>query len=246
MRSDSDDKRLGQQVGGRLRAGSREQYEEVHRFVVESLKTGDEISGDMLMEIIWSLLPKPAQKKIGQRPRAVDDASCPEQRPSATCARYTASRLQDLLLEELGMSEAIVRDGHAVIPRFRICTPDGHFVILMQLPDDVADRRRRIRLLGNFMAWKLATGFAISGHLHAADSISSCAVARDVRQGMMRRIERRPAISFGETTALTESDIEQGLIALLPRRETAMTSRVIAELERVFGRHGEMPAMRVS
>jgi hypothetical protein len=46
--------------------------------------------------------------------------------------------------------------------------------------------------------------------------------------------------------ALGEGEVEAVLTALLPRRETAMTSDGIAELERVFGDDGEMPAMRLS
>jgi hypothetical protein len=149
------------------------------------------------------------------------------------------------LLEELGVSEAIVRDGHEVLPRFRIFTPSGHFIILMQLPDETAERQRRLRLVGLFMAWKMATAFIISGELHDPNSISSFAVARNERLGFMRRIDRGPPLSFAALTALAETDIEPGLTALLPRKETTMTVELIAELERVFGKNGEMPALRV-
>ena len=37
------------------------------------------------------------------------------------------------------MSEVIVRDGHQVMPRFRIFTPGGHLVILMPLSDDAGE-----------------------------------------------------------------------------------------------------------
>jgi hypothetical protein len=150
------------------------------------------------------------------------------------------------LLEELGVSEAIARDGHEVMPRFRIFTPSGHFVILMQMSDDASDRQRRIRLVGLFMAWKMATGFVLSGELRDPDAISSFAVLRDERMGVMRRIERGPPISFGETTSLDESHIDDGLIVLLPRGATTLTAELIAELERAFGKDGETPALRVS
>jgi hypothetical protein len=154
--------------------------------------------------------------------------------------------LKKVLLEEMGVSEAIVRDGHEVIPRFRIFTADGEFVVLMPLSGNAADRHRRIRLVGHFMAWKMATGFVISGELHAPDAISSFFIGRHEREGLFRLIERGPAISFSEIRALGEGEVEAALISLLPQRETALTSDDIAELERVFGDGGDMPAMRLS
>jgi hypothetical protein len=153
--------------------------------------------------------------------------------------------LRKVLLEELGVSEAIVRDGHEVIPRFRIFTADGDFVILLPLSEDTADRHRRIQLVGHFMAWKMATSFVISGELHAPDAISSFFVGRGERAGLFRLIERGPPISFGEISPLGEGKVEAVLIALLPQREAAISSEEIAELERVFGDDGEMPAMRL-
>jgi hypothetical protein len=144
--------------------------------------------------------------------------------------------LKKVLLEEMGVSEAIVRDGHEVIPRFRIFTADGDFVVLLPLSDDATERHRRIRLVGRFMAWKMATGFVISGELHAPDAISSFFVGRH---------ERGPPLSFRAIRPLGEGEVEAVLIALLPQRETALTLDAIAELERVFGDEGEMPALRV-
>ena len=150
-----------------------------------------------------------------------------------------------MLLEEMGVSEAIVRDGHEVIPRFRIFTADGDFVVLLPLSDDATERHRRIRLVGRFMAWKMATGFVISGELHAPDAISSFFVGRHEREGLFRLIERGPPLSFRAIRPLGEGEVEAVLIALLPQRETALTLDAIAELERVFGDEGEMPALRV-
>ena len=144
------------------------------------------------------------------------------------------------------MSEAIVRDGHEVIPRFRIFTPSGHFVILMQLSDHASERQRRIRLISLFMAWKMATAFVLSGELRDPDAIYTFAVSRDERMGLLRRIERGPPISFGDPASLDESHIEDGPIVLLPRGATTLTAELAAELERVFGKDGEMPALQVS
>jgi hypothetical protein len=153
--------------------------------------------------------------------------------------------LKNALLEELGVSEAIVRDGHEVIPRFRIVAPREQFVILLRLPEDTAERPHCIHLVGLFMAWKMATAFIISCELRDPHSISSFAVARDERNGIMRRIDRGPPLSFAPIAALAEGGIERELTALLPRKQTTMTREMVAELEFVFGKDGEMPAMRV-
>lgn len=152
--------------------------------------------------------------------------------------------LKNALLEELGVSEAIVRDGHVVIPRFRIVAPREQFVILLRLPVDTAEHQERIHLLRLFIAWKMATAFILSGELHDPHSISSLAVACDACHGIIRRINRGPPLFFAPITALAEADIERGLIAMLPRKQTTLTWEMIAELERVFGEDGEMPAMR--
>jgi hypothetical protein len=153
--------------------------------------------------------------------------------------------LKNALLEELGVSEAIVRDGHEVIPRYRIVAPREQFVILLRLPEDTADRPPRLDLVGLFMAWKMATAFIISCELREPHAISSLAVARDERYGIVRRIDRGPPLAFAPIAALPEGGIEWDLTALLPGKQTTMTRKTVAELEFVFGKDGKMPAMRV-
>jgi len=153
--------------------------------------------------------------------------------------------LKNALLEELGVSEAIVRDGYEVIPRFRIVAPREQFVILLRPPEGTAERPHCIHLVGRFMAWKMATAFIISCELRDPHSISSFAVTRDERNGITRHIDRGPPLSFAPLAALAEGRIERELTALLPRKQTTMTREMVAELEFVFGNDGKMPAMRV-
>lgn len=65
MRADNSDDSVGEQVADLLRAGSREQYDEVQKFVVEAMRTSDRFYGDLIMDSIWQLLAKTAQNKIG-------------------------------------------------------------------------------------------------------------------------------------------------------------------------------------
>ena len=53
-----------------LRSGSRECYDKVQDLVLRAMRTQDWIYGDMVMRIIWALLPDDAQEKIGD-PRVV-------------------------------------------------------------------------------------------------------------------------------------------------------------------------------
>ena len=48
--------------------------------------------------------------------------------------------LRAAVLEELTISERIVRAGHEVVPRYRIIAPDGEHSIMVQLPDDIESR----------------------------------------------------------------------------------------------------------
>ena len=41
-----------------------------------------------------------------------------------------------MILEELAFSQRIVREGHQVVPRFRVVAPDGEHAIKVQLLDD--------------------------------------------------------------------------------------------------------------
>jgi hypothetical protein len=72
----ADTENYGEQVAALLRGGSRAQYDEVQQFVLNALRRGERIDGEMIMEIIWSLLPKTAQKKIsaGKKPAISDGA----------------------------------------------------------------------------------------------------------------------------------------------------------------------------
>ena len=71
--------------------------------------------------------------------------------------------LRDLMLADLESGLAIVRDGHELIPAWRILTPDGDFLILTRFDPDHPDQRERmLALVPRFMAWKLAIAFVLT------------------------------------------------------------------------------------
>jgi hypothetical protein len=79
MHSERD---FGAAIAARLNAGSRDDYELVQHLVVRAQKTQNWVYGDMLMQIVWSLLPTDAQDEIAaRRPSLVGEgALAPEAR----------------------------------------------------------------------------------------------------------------------------------------------------------------------
>ena len=166
--------------------------------------------------------------------------------------------MRTLLLEELARSEKIVRDGVEVVPRFRIVTPEGEFVVMIQMKDDLADRQERLDLMAAFMAWKYASGFIFSvetwlgpsGALQDAgkrqgEAILSFGVSRDERCGAMRTLQRNP-LRFSAPTWLGPEHIEPGLLAMLPARETTIDPPTLKLLRKAFGPSGWLDAVKLS
>lgn len=67
MPRDMSEDEIGKHIAGLLRKGNREQYDELQKLVVGALQTGERYYGDMIMSVVWELLPKRAQKKIAVR-----------------------------------------------------------------------------------------------------------------------------------------------------------------------------------
>ena len=61
------DAEFGETVASRLKEGSREDYEKVQLFLRHAVERQEWLYGDMIMRIIWALLPAEAQKKISKR-----------------------------------------------------------------------------------------------------------------------------------------------------------------------------------
>jgi hypothetical protein len=70
--------------------------------------------------------------------------------------------MRALLLEELALSDKIVRGGTEVVPRFRTLGHEAEFTIFMPLPNDLDRRMQGLGYIRQFMAWKGATGVIMS------------------------------------------------------------------------------------
>ncbi len=154
------------------------------------------------------------------------------------------SDIEAVLAEEMRLSERIVRDGLEMVPRFRVITPEGDFVILLPLPDEPIERERRMRLVSAFMALKLARAFVLSSELRTFDALCSFWVSKDKNIGLLHRITNRSPASFGTDEWLNDADAGDDVLSLLPGRETELSEAMIGELERMFGEGGEFAAIR--
>ena len=96
---------------------------------------------------------------------------------------------------------AIVRDGHEVVPAWRVLAPDGDFLILTRFdPDRPEQRERAFALVPRFMAWKLATGYVLTAETwlgpertrSGEEAVLTIGVTRHERMAVIRRIRPSP------------------------------------------------------
>jgi len=61
----------------------------------------------------------------------------------------------------------------------------------------------------------------------------------------MQRIHRHPALSLGGLECVKPRDIDPAYWSLLPAREEIVSAEEAQELDRIFGKHGELPAQKL-
>jgi len=141
--------------------------------------------------------------------------------------------LRALILEELAFSQRIIRDGHEVVPRFRVIAPDGQHTIMVQMPDDLAARMERLQVVRAFMVWKAATAFIHSSEIITPDAITAFAITRTDVTGGLQRIKRKP-LSFGEIEWFGRESIDEAWLQLLPPRMLTLGQRDLEFIDRAF------------
>lgn len=149
--------------------------------------------------------------------------------------------MRDRVRYELAQSIEIIRDGHELVPRFRIEGP-SRWLIFVQLPDDEKERTWRMNLISSFMAVKMANSFVMSTELVVPDAVCSVAVSRDGVCGALREIARTP-LSFGEEQWLDRAQIGAEIPALLPAPVSSIDAKTIAEIEEMVRRSEALSAV---
>jgi hypothetical protein len=163
--------------------------------------------------------------------------------------------LRELMLEELARGLRFIRDGHELVPVWRIVTPEGEFTILTRFdPDKPEQRERMLALIPRFMAWKLATSFVLTSETwlgpertHSGEeAVATIGVSHRERLGVIRRIRRTPGLVFMPLEWLRPELLDESYFRLLPAGTGELTAEEVAMLAEVFGEHGEMPARRLN
>jgi len=62
------DEEIGEIVAARLKEGSRVEYEKLQNFVRMAVERQEWLYADMIMRIVWALLPVEAREKISKGP----------------------------------------------------------------------------------------------------------------------------------------------------------------------------------
>lgn len=133
--------------------------------------------------------------------------------------------------KELAFSCGVIGDGHEVVPRFFITTPDGDYTIFCPLPDAYEVRIARLGLVSRFMAYRMATRFVFSGELLEPDAVSAIGVSRRLAIAGVRLIERSP-LTFSPTQWIEDVDeIGDEIPSLFPREVEELSAVQIVELE---------------
>lgn len=152
-------------------------------------------------------------------------------------------RVKNKMLEELRLSVGIILSGEEVVPRFRVTTPEGDWTVFVPLPDDMAERQRRMQLLYGFMAWKGATGFIMASELMEPDCVVVGGVTREEVLMVSRPILRKP-LTVGPIEWVGPEMMGDEVVALLPRGKVLLDPETQAALARSFGPGGELEVRR--
>ena len=138
--------------------------------------------------------------------------------------------MRDLIDKELAFSCGVIRDGHEVVPRFLINTPDGGYTIFCPLPDSIEVRFAHMNLVSRFMVYRMATSFVMSSELEEPDAVSSVFVRGGEAEAGVRLIERDP-LKFSSTMWLDAEQIGDEVPSLLPSKFEELSAAEIHDID---------------
>ena len=159
--------------------------------------------------------------------------------------------LATIMLEQLGVARSIIEDGQEVVPAWRITTPEGTFLIFTRFDTAKPEQREHaIGLISRFMVWKMATSFVLTAETwigaDGEDALFIIGVSRHERLAALQRIKRGDPVGFSEPMWLAKHHVDDRYFEMLPRGETEISAEEAAELVRIFGKNGELPAERLN
>jgi hypothetical protein len=154
--------------------------------------------------------------------------------------------LQDLVRADLERAQRLVRKVHPdpIDPQFRIASPEGDWWIGITLTENAKERRRRLALVSDFMAWKLSSGFILASELHEPDAVLSFGLQHNDYYALISVIGRKP-LSFSPPKLLKCENMDPVMLNLLPRGSRTITKARVKELVQWFGPEGKFPAVHI-
>ena len=162
--------------------------------------------------------------------------------------------LATIMLDQIAIARRVVEGGHEVLPRWRITSADGNFLIVTQFKTDVPEQRQRaLSLIRRFMVWKLATSYVLTAQTwqgpagrRSDEALLAVGVSRHERLAVIQRIQRGEAVGFDDPAWLAPHQVDREYFEMLPGERTEISAEEAAELAQLFGRNGELRAERVS
>jgi hypothetical protein len=155
--------------------------------------------------------------------------------------------LKGIVLAGLMQAQKLIlasEDEAGINPQFRIMTPEGDFLIPMTPTDDPGARKRQLRQISAFLAWKKARVFTVAGQLINPETVF-CLGATHVGQiTAISKIERRP-IRFRNPSWPAPEEFAGEILGLLPPSEGALNHQDLVDLHVYFGPEGRIPALRL-
>jgi hypothetical protein len=165
-----------------------------------------------------------------------------------TCMAYLQHEprsFQEIVLADLVRAQRLkLRIQDEIDPQFRIASPEGDWWIGMTLDADLAIRESQMRLVSRFMAWKLSPAFTLASEIISPDAVYCIGVSHRECHAALSRIMRGP-LRFREVEWLTRAQIDDAYVELLPRGETVLDAKAMADLEEWFGPEGKFAAVKI-
>ena len=106
-------------------------------------------------------------------------------------------------------------------------------MVFCPLPDDDAERLKRMQIVKRLLACKMATAFVFSGEMKEPDVVTAVAVTQDRVFAHFKVITRAPLGFVADGTLKGRDEIGDGLPDMLPTGTSEISAGEMAELERV-------------
>lgn len=140
--------------------------------------------------------------------------------------------------------------------QFRIATPEGDYHLAVTMPTDDTERTSMLRKVETFLDWKRAIAFTLAvetvlpmGNDGSSDAVYALGVSKHEVVNCVALIRRTPkpwtASNFGPVEWLPPDSADPVLTKLLAHTPRAMTPKLVAALEYMFGASGRFPAVHI-